>query len=349
MEGTENLDRDDAILVTGAAGFIGSRVVDSLLEKGWKNIRCFVRPSSDLDQVRKSIAKHPAARVEIIKGNLLSPDDCIHAVKGVKVVIHLVTGRGKLFSACYQNSVITTRNLLDAIISESTKIRLVNVSSFAVYSNFKLGRGKLLDENCTLENNHKERYDAYVYAKLKQDELVEEYSSKYGLRFATIRPGYVIGPGKEGIPGAVGIDTFGIFFHIGGSNKVPITYVDNCADAIALAGVAEEMDNQVFNVWDDDLPTSRQLLKRYKKEVRRISSFRVPYSLFYLFCKFWEWYVRYSKGQLPAVFNRRFCAFQWKGHSFDNRKLKERIGWKPKVGMTQALDQYFEYQKNGYN
>ena len=38
----------DRILVTGAAGFIGAHVVESLVERGFRNIACFVRPSSDL-------------------------------------------------------------------------------------------------------------------------------------------------------------------------------------------------------------------------------------------------------------------------------------------------------------
>jgi ribulose-5-phosphate 4-epimerase/fuculose-1-phosphate aldolase len=39
---------DDPILITGAAGFIGSRVVQDLLDRGFRNLRCFARPSSDL-------------------------------------------------------------------------------------------------------------------------------------------------------------------------------------------------------------------------------------------------------------------------------------------------------------
>ena len=39
---------DDRILVTGAAGFIGSRVVESLVDRGFRNLVCFARPSSEL-------------------------------------------------------------------------------------------------------------------------------------------------------------------------------------------------------------------------------------------------------------------------------------------------------------
>ena len=47
------IGRDDLILVTGATGFIGSRVVESLLDLGFRNVRCFARPSSDVGQGSK--------------------------------------------------------------------------------------------------------------------------------------------------------------------------------------------------------------------------------------------------------------------------------------------------------
>ena len=43
------------------------------------------------------------------------------------------------------------------------------------------------------------------------------------------------GSHKEDIARWVGIGTFGVFLHLGGSNTIPFTYVDNCAEAIVLA------------------------------------------------------------------------------------------------------------------
>src|SRR5271167_4183028 len=61
--------RDDRILVTGAAGFIGSRVVDRLVDRGFRNILCFARPSSDLTRVEAMVKRRPqGARIEVLKG-----------------------------------------------------------------------------------------------------------------------------------------------------------------------------------------------------------------------------------------------------------------------------------------
>ncbi len=45
----------------------------------------------------------------------------------------------------------------------------------------------------------------------------------------------------------VGIETFNLFLHLGGSNKNPLTYVDNCLKAIALAGLRKGLDGNVFH------------------------------------------------------------------------------------------------------
>jgi nucleoside-diphosphate-sugar epimerase len=341
------VEPDVPVLVTGAAGFVGSRVVSDLLRKGFERIVCSVRPSSDLGLLNSAIPKELANRCQVVEANLLSRTDCEKLAAGVELVYHLVAGRGKSFPACFQGSVITTRNLLDTLVEHRRLKRIVNVSSFAVYSNFHLRRGAVWDETCPLESHLEERHDPYGYAKLKQDELVHDYHQRFDVPFTIVRPGIVIGPGKKAIPGFVGIDTFGFFMHLGGGGRLPLTYVDNCAEAIVLAGLVRGVDSEVFNVVDDALPTSRAFLRAYKREVGKFWSVPIPYPAGYALCALWEWYANRSKGQLPPVFNRRECAFAWKGNRYSNRKLKEGLGWHCRVPMQEALRRYFEYQKNG--
>ena len=94
-------------------------------------------------------------------------------------------------------------------------------------------------------------------------------------------------------------------------------------------------------VVDDDLPTSRDFLKKYKSNVKRFRSINVPYGLFYLFCYLWEKYADKSGWQLPPVFNRKRCEAYWKGNSYTNKKLKQRLGWEPRINFEEALERYF--------
>jgi nucleoside-diphosphate-sugar epimerase len=329
---------NDRILVTGANGFIGARVIRALLERGFRRIRCFVRPSSNRARLQDILQRHECndAAVEIIEGNLLSREDAAKAMVDVPVVLHLAAGIDKSFAGCFMNSVLTTRNLLDAAIETGAVKRFVNVSSFAVYSTLRLPRGAVVDETTPVETHPQQRFDPYGYAKLKQEQLVREYSSRAGVPYVILRPGAVFGPGNRSLSGRVGINTFGIFLHMGGSNRVPLTYVDNCANAVVLAGLVPGIDGEVFNVVDDDLPTSRRFLWLYKRHAGWFPSVPVPYTVGYVMSSLWERLSSRSKGQLPPRFNRRRAAAEWKRHRYSNAKLKLMMGWTPEVPFDRA-------------
>jgi nucleoside-diphosphate-sugar epimerase len=334
---------DEPILITGAAGFLGPAVVERALYHGFRHIRAFIRPSSDASRLSALVRKYRSeALVEVISGDLLMREDCKAAAKGAAVIFHLATTSGdKSFAGAYLNSVVTTRNLLDASLETANLKRFVNVSSFAVYTN--TGKhSRLLDESAPVETQPERRGEAYCYAKTKQDEIVAEYGRQFGLPYVIVRPGSVYGPGKTGITGRVGIDSFGPFLHMGGGNTIPFTYVDNCADAILFAGVKEEVDGEVFNIVDDDLPSSRRFLRLYKRNVKRFRSLYVPRAASYALCWLWEKYYVWSEGQLPPAFNRGRWHAEWKKTRYSNEKAKTRLGWRPQVSMDEGLRRYFE-------
>lgn len=331
----------EPILVTGATGFLGSRVVGALLEHGFRNVRCLARPSSDVGRLEALASQAHTAHVEVVRGNLLSQEDCDRAVRAAAVIYHCAAGTGeKSFPDAFMNSVVTTRNLLDASLRHGALKRFVNVSSFAVYTN--RDRGGLLDESCPAETHPQIRGEAYCYAKVKQDELVIEYGKKHAIPYVLVRPGVVYGPGAAGISGRVGSGAFGVFLHLGGSNRIPFTYVDNCAEAIVLAGITKGIEGEVLNVVDDDLPTSREFLRRYKRHVRSFPSIPVPRAAWYVVCALWEKYAGWSEGQLPPVFNRSAWHAYWKGSLYANAKAKRLLGWTPKVTMDEGLRRYFD-------
>jgi nucleoside-diphosphate-sugar epimerase len=333
---------DDLVLVTGATGFMGPPLVNSLLRHGFRNVRAFARPSSSVVRLQQVANEYGArAHVEVVRGNLLSPDDCRMAVQDVAVIFHLATGGDKSFPDAFMNTVVTTRNLLEASRHQLSLRRFVNVSSFAVYTNEESRR---LDEESPVGEMEG---DAYTFAKVRQDQLVTQYGQRFGIPYVTVRPGSVFGPGKQAITGRVGIDTFGVFMHLGGSNRIPLTYIDNCSDAIVLAGVTPGVDGEVFNIVDDDLPSSRHFLRQYKRNVKRFRSIYIPRPVSYLLCRLWEKYSHWSQGQLPPVFNRRRWNSEWKKTHYSNEKLKAKLGWTPKVSMQEGLRRYFASCREG--
>src|SRR6266487_5123006 len=84
------VSRDERILVTGSSGFIGAKVVETLLDYGFTNICCFVRPSSLLERLEEVIRRFPAGKdVELFVGDLLSGDDCRRATEAIAIIYHL--------------------------------------------------------------------------------------------------------------------------------------------------------------------------------------------------------------------------------------------------------------------
>ena len=335
---------DEPILITGATGFIGGRLLQNLIDRGFRDIRCFARFSSNVARL-EAIASQQAksgARITFIRGNLLSSQDCAVATNDISVVFHLAAGGSdKSFPDAFLNSVVTTRNLLDAALQHKRLKRFVNIGSLAVYDCTRSPRARFLDEACPLETRPELRGDAYCFAKTRQDELIVEYGRRFALPYVIVRPGSVYGSGT-GIPSRVGISTFGVFLHLGGPNSIPLTHVDNCVEAIALAGFRKGIEGQVFNVVDDDLPSSRQFLRMYKQNVRRFRSLYLPHFLSYTLCYLWERYCAWSEGQLPPTFNRMRWQAYWKKTAYSNAKIKTLLDWKPTVSTAEGLSRYFE-------
>src|SRR5207237_6661559 len=177
----------ECILVTGSNGFIGSKVVEKLLEYGFTNVRCLVRPSSKLDRLKRLLGEvHARQNVEFVIGDLLSQDDCRKATAGVSIIYHLAAGMEKSFAGAFMNSALGTRNLMDAFLERGEPKRFVNVSSFAVYSNLSLKHGALLDETCPLEDVPQERFDAYGFGKLKLVKIVREYGNMHYYHYVIV-------------------------------------------------------------------------------------------------------------------------------------------------------------------
>lgn len=342
------IGQDETILVTGAAGFIGSKVVETLLRSRFQKVRCLTRSPRGVQRLEAVVREYGSgADVEIICGNLLSPADCVAAVRDAAAIYHLAAGANeKSVPSAFLNSVVTTRNLIEAALRETRLARFVNVSSFVVYDVARKA-GRILDESCPTER-HPELYgDAYEFAKVKQDQLVWEYVAQSHLPAVFVRPGYVYGPGRAAISGRVGIAPFGLFLHLGGSNTIPLTYVDNCADAIVLAGLTPGIEGEVFNVVDDSLPSSRQFLRMYKENVGSFRSVYLPHALSYMCCFLWERYSSWSDAQLPPTYNRKKWYKFWKSTRYSNQKLRAVLEWQPRVSTSEGLRRYFESCRSG--
>ena len=240
----------------------------------------------------------------------------------------------------FAGTVVATKHLLDACAASEAPPRIVLVSSFGVYGVAQLPKNAIVDENAPLEP-HPEQRDVYSHAKLRQEELAWRYRQEHGLNMVVLRPGVIYGPGGGPMSARVGIQLPGVYLYLGGNNLLPLSYVDNCAEACAIAAERDDLDGQVYNVHDDDLPTAREFLRDFQRNVRPLRIAPVPFPFLKLGSHLVERYHAYSKGQLPAIFTPYKTDSSWKPQRYDNSKLK-KLGWRQLVSTSQGMDRHFQ-------
>ena len=326
------------ILVTGAGGFLGKAIVERLLAHGQMDVRCMLRDTSKAKGLLLLAEKFPEARLELVSVNLRNANEIPAAVDGCDMVIHAAAALKGSPAEMFMDSVVASRNLLDAV-KDVRPMRVVLVSSFGAMGVSELGRDAMVDERTPMES-HPEQRDVYSHSKLRQEQLFWEYRDKFGFELVVLRPGVIYGPGGGHFSNRVGLNLFGMFVHLGGRNLLPLTYVENCAEAIVVAALHPGAAGEIYNVVDDDLVTSGEYLALYKKQVRPMRSVRVPYFALMWGSRLVEGYNRRSKGQLPAIFTPYKTRAMWGGNRFSNEKLKG-IGWRPLISTREGLARTF--------
>ncbi len=323
------------ILVTGGTGFLGRSVVRGLLEKGLP-VRALVRPGTPPGVFDSLLAERPGSRIELASASFSDSAALAAALNGVGAVLHVAASKTGSAAAQVANTVVGSDALYRAAV-EARVPRFVLVSSFGVMGASAVPRGGLVDEETPLEP-HPEWRDPYSFAKLRQEQLAWKYHRESGLPLVVVRPGVIFGPGQNLLSARVGLNLFGLFLNLGLGAKVPLTYVDNCADAVVQAGLVPGIEGKIFCVVDDDIPSGRRLLGLYRRRVRKVPFVPVPFPLLRLLARFNVWYSDRTQGHLPAVFTPYKVDAMWKGHRFSNARAKSGLEWTPRVPMNEALD-----------
>jgi len=329
------------VLVTGSTGFLGQRIVRGLANTG-RPIRALVRPGTDPHVLDDCLSGSSISRVEMIHASFTDLPALRRAVDGVDIVLHVAASKTGSAASQVANNVVGSENLFKAAVESHTP-RFVLVSSFAVIGTSELPRASLIDESVGIER-HPERRDPYSFAKHRQEMLAWKYRQDFGLPLVVVRPGAIFGPGQNFLVSRIGVSLFGLFLHLGGGNRIPLTYVDNCADAVIQAGLVPGIEGEVFCIVDDDLPTSRQLLRRYRHVVAPVRFVPVPFVLLRQLARLNVWYSRRTNGHLPAVFTPYKVDGMWKGQRYSNAKAKHLLQWTPRIPMEEALSVTFAAQ-----
>ncbi len=234
-------------LVTGGTGFIGSHLVDELLDHGYR-VRVLRRAMSNI----KFLEGKP---VSFVVGDLTDRESLVRACQQVDVVYHCAAlprdwGPRKVF---FEVNVDGTRNLLDACVA--TKVpRFIFVSSAAVYGFPKTQHP--IDENFPKHPTLK-----YGESKLAAEGVLWSYGMNRNIGVSAVRSPVVLGPRDHLISLFLirGLQQKRLFFIGDGNQQVSLSDGRDVARCLRLAGESNNSDNQVYNVKSFD-STPRQLI-----------------------------------------------------------------------------------------
>ena len=321
------------ILLTGTTGFLGKRVLKQLLRED-VDIRCTVRSLQKLDELRTLVEPEHWSRIEPVEADLSRTAGLADLVRDCDVVIHTAAALSGCASAMFLNTVVPTRALMKAA-AEACVGRFVLISSLGVYGPQKLKNHATLDESCPVDALPHAR-DVYTYSKIVQEEVAQQISREYQLPLVIVRPGVIYGDERGVLSHRVGLQLGGILIRMGGRQRLPFTYVENCAQAIVKAGLVAGVDGEIINVIDDNLPTGREVVKQYRRAGHKLRVVGVPQTAIKWMARFNEWYSRWSKDQIPAVLTEHRAQAMWKPLQYSNAKAKQLLGWTPQVDWESA-------------
>jgi nucleoside-diphosphate-sugar epimerase len=332
---------DELCLITGASGFIGGRLARRFAREG-RAVRCLVRASSDTSALEQ-------LGVELFVGDLTDADSLVRATHGCDRVLHcgaLVSDWATVGEIARSN-VEGTRDLLAAATAASVR-RFVHVSSTDVYG--------YPDRAQTDETYTARRFrNWYAQTKLQAEAEVRRAEAAHALDAVILRPATVYGPGSKDVVGEIAraIDGRHMLLIDHGRPIAGLCYVENLLDAATLALGHDAAPGHAFNVSDGVEITWRRFTDDLAAGLDRPPvRWSVPYPVAHAIGFSLEHgyrLLRRSTGlSAPPLLSRQAVQVLGKSQDFSNRKLRELLGWEPRVDYQSGLDATLAWLREEY-
>jgi nucleoside-diphosphate-sugar epimerase len=318
------------IIVTGGAGFIGSHVVQRLVQQGHqvRIIDAFMNFRSEWTDIDQSNADYRATRLlsgaEVVRGNMLdagmlrdhvtsfAPEYIIHLAALSRADIAI-----KQTDDAYTSILGTTKNLLECVKDAGGVQKLLYVSSSMVYGDF---------QECPVpEYAPTEPKEIYGGMKLAGENLVKAYSRCFGMNFTIVRPSAVYGPS----------DTHGrvisrflsaavrgqcLVAKNADETVLDFTFVEDVANGITAATFSPLAIGETFNITCGEGRSLREVIELLR--------------------------LRYPKLQARFVAEK---SFRPKRGALDISKARSLLGYAPSRRLEEGLLEYARQYETALN
>jgi nucleoside-diphosphate-sugar epimerase len=319
------------VLVTGATGFVGSHLVDQLIERG-KSVRCLVRQSSKLRYL-----KHP--NIELVYGGLDESTDWEAALADVDTIYHVA---GTTFARRAKDYFTVNHQGTEAVLAQALKRRneikkFVHISSLAA-----VGPGP--DGKPVNEDTLPSPITPYGRSKLLGEEAVHAVADL--LPVTIVRPPAVYGPRDYGIFEFFKAVKGGMFPMIGRNDKrVSLVHVRDLADGIILAGESEVSAGRTYFISSEDDYSMRAVADLIAALMRRrLRSFAIPRSVAYGVALAAE--AGAALMRRPPVINRdKVIDLSQTSWTCSIERARSELGYNPRVPLEAGLRETLEWYK----
>jgi len=310
------------VLVTGAGGFIGSHLVESLLEKG-ANVRAFVKYNGRSDWgMLSDLPVESRESIEVISGDIRDPFFVRKAVQGCDYVFHLAALIGIPYSYVAPNDYIAvnvqgTVNILQACRDERTP-RIVHTSTSETYGTAVYVP---IDEKHPLQGQ-----SPYSASKIGADKMAESYFNSFELPVVIVRPFNTFGPRQSArafIPTIITQALTRDKIVMGSLEPVrDMTFVKDTVEGFITVGLCDKVIGQTVNLGVGDGETigtmAKTILKILGKEEMPIVQDTAR--------------IRPKSSEVLRLIS-------------DNTKARQICGWNPRYNLEEGLAQTIDWIK----
>ena len=320
-----------AVLVLGAAGFIGRELVRQMVAKG-QAVRILVRGAGKLP------ADLVSPLVEVVEGDCASAANLDRALLGVHAVVHLARANVKTWADYQQHEIAMTRTVAERALAAGVD-RFVYAGTIDSYY---AGAGAGTITEATPLDPKIERRNLYARAKAVSEEILLGMHRAQKLPLVIFRPGIVIGRGSSPFHWGVGMWQHGTVCQVWGDgrNKLPLVLVGDVASGI-LAGIERPgIEGESFNLVGDPLLCADEYLDEIERAAGlKLQRFHTRIQRFYAEAML-KWVVkvavRHPEHELPSY---RDWESRTQKATFDCSKAKQVLGWQPAADRVRLIEQ----------